>query len=63
MEESSEGAVAAPVSPRRVTMALLALKPKGGMMSSSLLAAACSIQGGRCLSPRDLAYCEFFIDR
>lgn len=61
MEESSEGAVAPPVL--SVTMALLSLKPKGSIMSNSLLEAACRIQGGRFLSPRDLVYCEFFIDR
>lgn len=65
VEESSEGTAVRtpPVSPHSVTMALLSLKPKGGNMSSSLLEAACSIQGGRFLSPRDLAYCEFFIER
>lgn len=63
MEESREGTVAPPVSPRSVTMALLSLKLKGGIMSSCLLEAACSIQGGRFLSPRDLVCCEFFIDR
>lgn len=63
MEASREGTVAPPVSPRSVTMALLSLKLKGGLTSRRLLEAACSIQGGRFLSPRDLVCCEFFIDR